>query len=136
MAVPVTDRLIRLSMTRAALRHYQLDSADAWHAATPEQRAHLEPEQRALVDRAIRDGQADVLAALWSPVEWHAAELLTGRSDRLLVVDGREADRYRADDPEGARRAARVGCHPGGDAAVRTSLVAGTLAAAGWGRVG
>jgi len=87
------DRLIRLSMTRAALRHYGVDSADAWRAATLEQHAHLEPDQRALVDRAIREDRADVLAALFSPVDWHVAELLTDRVDRLLVIDGREGER-------------------------------------------
>ena len=99
------DRLIRLSMTRATLRHYRLDSPDAWRSVTPEQRAHLEPDQRALVDRAIREDRGDVLAALFSPVGWHAAELLTDRADRLLVIEGREPIAYRADDPEGERRA-------------------------------
>lgn len=92
-------------MTRAALRHSGIDSADAWRSATPGDRARLEPEQRALVDRAIREGRVDVVAALWSPVDWHVAELLTGPADRLLVIDGCEADRYGADDPEGERRA-------------------------------
>ncbi len=62
------DRLIRLSLTRAALRHYQLDSADAWNAATDEQRAQLEPNQRVLVERAVREDQAEILAALFSAV--------------------------------------------------------------------
>ncbi len=97
------DRLIRPSMTRAALRHYRLDSPDAWRSVTPEQRAHLEPDQRALVDRAIREDRGNVLAALFSPVGWHAAELLTGRADRLLVIEGREAERYGTDDSEGER---------------------------------
>ena len=92
-------------MTRAALRHFGIDSPDAWRSASPELRGRLEPDQRALVDRAIREERADVITALWSPINWHAAELLTGRADRLLVIDGREAARYRADDPEGERRA-------------------------------
>ena len=33
------------------------------------------------------------------------AELLTDRVDRLLVIDGRDAIGYGADDPEGERRA-------------------------------
>lgn len=96
---------MRLSMTRAALRHSGIDSSDAWRSAPSELRGHLEPNQRALVDRAIREDRADVLAAQWSPVDWHAAELLTGPAARLLVIDGREGVGYRADDPEGERRA-------------------------------
>ena len=46
-----------------------------------------------------------MLAALWSPVDWHVAELLTDRADRLLVIEGRAANPYGADDPEGERRA-------------------------------
>ena len=100
-----SDRLIRLSMTRAALRHCGIASADAWHSATPEQRARLEPDQRALVERAVAEGRADVIAALWSSIDWHVAELLTDRVDRLLVIDGREGVGYRADDPDAERRA-------------------------------
>ena len=33
------------------------------------------------------------------------AELLTDRADRLLVIEGRAANPYGADDPEGERRA-------------------------------
>ena len=106
MGAPVTaDRLIRLSMTRAALHHYEIDSPDTYRAAPSELRGHLEPDQRALVDRAIREDRADVIAALWSSIDWHVAELLTDRVDRLLVIDGREGVGYRADDPEGERRA-------------------------------
>jgi len=45
----MSDRLIRLSMTRAALR------------------------QRALVERAVREDRADIIAALWSAVDWQVA---------------------------------------------------------------
>ncbi len=96
------DRLIRLSMTRAALRHYQLDGVDAWNAATAEQRAQLEPDQRALVERALRDDRADILAALFAPAEpldWHVAANASGGPMRYLSFV------YRADDPEGERRA-------------------------------
>ncbi len=92
------DRLIRLSMTRAALRHSGIDSADAWRSAPPELRGRLEPDQRALVERAIREDRADVIAALWSPVEWQVAAQPSGRG-RYATVS------YRADDPEGERRA-------------------------------
>jgi len=93
----MTDRLIRLSMTRAALRHYQLDSADAWRSATPEQRAQLEPDRRALIDRAIREDQTDVIAGLWSPVEWQVAMQPSGPG-RYATVSSR------AGDPDGERR--------------------------------
>jgi len=92
------DRLIRLSMTRAALRHYGIGSGDAWVAASPEQRARLEPEQRALVERAVTEAQADVLAALFSPVDWQVSARPSGPG-RYVTVS------YRADDPEGERRA-------------------------------
>jgi len=73
-----TDRLIRLSMTRAALRYSGIDSADAWRLTSRELRDRLEPDQRALVERATREDQADVLAALWSPVDWQVAAQPSG----------------------------------------------------------
>ncbi|MDP8922351.1 MAG: hypothetical protein M3O34_05675 [Chloroflexota bacterium] len=94
------DRLIRLSMTRAALHHNRLITVDAWNAATPEQRAQLGPDQRAFVERAIRDGQVDVLTALFSDaIAWGVAVNQSGADERLLTF------KYRADDPEGERRA-------------------------------
>ena len=43
-------------------------SIAAYRATVPEQLSRLDPADRALVERAIRDDQADVLAALFSPV--------------------------------------------------------------------
>ena len=85
-------------MTRAALRHYQIDSPDAWAAASGEDRARLEPEQRALVERAIREARADVLAALFSPVDWQVAAQPSGPGRYAMV-------NYHAGDPNGERRA-------------------------------
>jgi len=85
-------------MTRAALKHYGIDSADAWVAASPEDRARLEPDQRALVERAIREDLADVLAALFSPVDWQVAAQPSGPGRYAMV-------NYRAGDPDGERRA-------------------------------
>ncbi len=78
------------------------DSIDAWRTATTEQRAQLEPDQRALVVRAIRDGQAEVPAALIAPAEpldWHVALNAVGGAMRYLSAV------YRTDDQEGERRA-------------------------------
>ncbi len=92
------DRLIRPSMTRAALRHSGIGSPEAWAAASPEDRARLEPDQRALVERAIREDLADVLAALFSPVDWQVAAQPSGPGRYAMV-------NYRAGDPDGERRA-------------------------------
>ena len=86
----MSDRLIRPSMTRAALRHYRLDSPDAWAAASP--------EQRALVERAIAEDLADVIAALWSSIDWQVSAQPSGPG-RYATVG------YRAGDPDGGRRA-------------------------------
>ena len=85
-------------MTRAALRHSGIGSPEAWAAASPEDRARLKPEQRALVERAVAEGRADVLAALFSPVDWQVAAQPSGPGRYATVT-------YRAGDPDGERRA-------------------------------
>ncbi len=68
------------------------------------QLAHL-GDHGPLLRRLIRQGRPDVLAALFDPPDWHVAGLLTHPADRLLVIEGREPIVYRADDPDGERRA-------------------------------
>ena len=64
----MTDEMaIRLRVIRAALRREGVASVDAYRVAAPEQLSRIEPADRALVERAIRDSQAEVLAALFSP---------------------------------------------------------------------
>ena len=62
------DMVVRVRGIRAALRREGLGSVDAYRVAAPEQLSRLDPADRALVEWAIRDGQVDVLAALFSPV--------------------------------------------------------------------
>src|SRR5215210_6538959 len=94
------DRLIRLSMLRAALHWAGLGSLDVYRHAGPEQLARL-GDHALTVRRLVRDGRPNVLGALFGPVAWHAAALLIGPHERLLVIDGQEPIRYRADDTEG-----------------------------------
>ena len=61
------DMVIQVGGIRAALRREGLASVDAYRVAATEQVSRLDPADRALVEWAIRDGQADVLAALFSP---------------------------------------------------------------------
>ncbi len=65
----MTDEMVvRVRGIRAALRREGLGSVDAYRVAVPEQVSRLDPADRAFVEWAIRDGQVDVLAALFSPV--------------------------------------------------------------------
>lgn len=98
------DRLLRLGMARAALRWARIESVEAYWRATLEQLADL-GEHAPLLRRLIREGRDDVLAALFDPLDWHIALLLTDAQDRLLSVDGRPSTVYRADDPQAERRA-------------------------------
>ena len=61
------DMAVRLRGIRAALRREGVGSVGAYRVAEPEQLSRLDPADRALVEWAIRDGQAEVLAALFSP---------------------------------------------------------------------
>lgn len=102
---PPPDRLTQLGMVRGALRFYRLDSPEAWRRASAKERGELEPWQAAFVRRALREGNPDVLAALFDSPDWYVALLLTGPADRLLCIEGQEPIRYRADDPDAERRA-------------------------------
>ena len=62
------DMVVRVRGIRAALRREGLGSVDAYRVAVPEQVSRLDPADRAFVEWALRDGQVDVLAALFSPV--------------------------------------------------------------------
>ena len=91
-------------MARAAMRWARIDSPEAYRRATPEQLAAL-GDHVPLLRRLIRQARPDVLAALFDPPDWYVALLLTDPADRLLCIDGREPILYRADDPDGERRA-------------------------------
>ncbi len=95
---------MRLGMARGALAWARIGSVDEYRRASRVQLAHL-GEHVPLVRRLIRQARPDVLAALFDPPNWHVAGLLTDPDDRLLVIEGREPIVYRADDPDGERRA-------------------------------
>ena len=73
------DMVVRVRGIRAALRPEGLGSVDAYRVAVPEQLSQLDPADRALVEWAIRDDQADVLAVLFSPVRPPAGQRRVAR---------------------------------------------------------
>ena len=78
------DLLVRLRVIRVALRRAAVASIDAYRATAPEQLSGLDPEDRALIEGAIRDGQADILAALFSPDARRVARRRAGRKVTLI----------------------------------------------------
>jgi hypothetical protein len=61
------DMIVRLRGIRAGLRREGLGSVGAYRLAAPELLSRLDPADRAFIEWAIRDGQAEVLAVLFSP---------------------------------------------------------------------
>ena len=98
------DRLLRLGMARGALRWAWIETPEAFRRATPKQLADL-GDHAPLLRRLIGEGRPDVLAALFDAPDWYVALLLTDPRDRLLCIESGERLIYRADDPEGERRA-------------------------------
>jgi hypothetical protein len=80
-----SDRLLSLSTCRLALQSARLESPEAVRSATPEQFTELRTH-RAEIVRLVKNGNPDVLAALFGPLDWAAAALSHPEGGRLLSV--------------------------------------------------
>src|SRR4051812_4527055 len=110
------DRLLHLAGCHGVLRHHNVRSIEAYHAAPPDQLRQLHRYQPT-IRRLVAEAHPDVMRALWPTdpeVSWLVALLATDPSARLLSVTrgprgGSHKEllsvRYEADDPVSEREA-------------------------------